>query len=200
MKHTACATVLFFLSFAALPFAQGQFRPVPEPKGAPKAALALPVSVHGEDTQPDWNVDALYDRANPDLNQLQKSTQALAGFALDKKGAVDWMKALGTGAIKPRANLAGDGKMEVLDLDIVMKNTKEMPHVKFPHSSHTQWLACSNCHDQIFVPKAGANPVDMTKIFNGKYCGACHDRIAFRTFFSCERCHSVPQAGTKAWW
>lgn len=165
-----------------------------------RAELATPAAVQRDDTQPNWDADEIYDRANPDLHLLQKSKQALANFALDKKSAVDWMTALGSGAIKPRADLGGEGKMQVLDLDIVMKNTKEMPHVKFPHNSHTQWLACSNCHDQIFVPKAGANAVDMTKIFNGQYCGACHDRVAFRTFFSCERCHSVPQAGTKAWW
>ena len=81
-----------------------------------------------------------------------------------------------------------------------MKNTAEMPHVKFPHDSHTQWLACSNCHDKIFVPKAGANAINMTKIFQGEYCGVCHDRVAFTTMFACERCHSVLQPGAKAWW
>jgi c(7)-type cytochrome triheme protein len=75
-----------------------------------------------------------------------------------------------------------------------------MPYVKFPHNSHTEWLACSNCHDKLFIPKAGANPITMEKIFRGEYCGTCHDRIAFITHTSCERCHSVPHGDTKAWW
>jgi hypothetical protein len=33
----------------------------------------------------------------------------------------------------------------------------------------------------------------MADIFRGQYCGMCHDRVAFITFFSCMRCHSVPQ-------
>jgi c(7)-type cytochrome triheme protein len=82
--------------------------------------------------------------------------------------------------------------MNVLDLDVVMKNTKEMPYVRFPHQSHTLWLDCSNCHPVPFVPKSGANPVSMNEIFRGQYCGMCHDRVAFITFFSCDRCHSIP--------
>jgi hypothetical protein len=33
----------------------------------------------------------------------------------------------------------------------------------------------------------------MINIFRGQYCGKCHDRVAFVTFFSCYRCHSQPQ-------
>lgn len=144
--------------------------------------------------------NTIYDTTNPDYPILQKTNEALGGLELDKKGAIDWMKALNSGFITPRADRMGEGKMEVLDLDIFMRNTKGMPYVKFPHSSHTRWLACSNCHDQIFIPKAGANPVTMTKIFRGQYCGVCHGQVAFITTFSCERCHSVPHSGGKAWW
>lgn len=142
----------------------------------------------------------IYDTTNPDYPILQKTNEALFDLELDKKGAVDWMKALKSGAIAPRADLMGVGKMEILETDIIMKNTKVMPYVKFPHGSHTRWLACANCHDQIFIPKAGANPVDMTKIFRGQYCGVCHGQVAFITTFSCERCHSVPHGDVKAWW
>lgn len=144
--------------------------------------------------------EEFHDSANPGLPQLQKPTDALAGLPLDKRGAVDWMKALRSGAIKPRADLDGKKKQEVLDLDVVLKNTKEMPYVKFPHNSHTEWLACSNCHDSLFLPKAGANQISMDKIFRGEFCGACHGRVAFITHFACERCHSIPHDGVKAWW
>lgn len=144
--------------------------------------------------------DEFYDPANPDYHKLQKANESLAGFLLDKKQYVNWMDVLRKKLITPRADLAGKTTMEVLDLDILMKNTKAMPYVKFPHNSHTMWLACSNCHEQIFVKKAGANKIDMAKIFRGQYCGVCHDKVSFSMFFSCETCHSVPQAGAKPWW
>ena len=90
--------------------------------------------------------------------------------------------------------------MQVLDLDIIMKNTAQMPWVKFPHSAHTLWLDCSNCHGAIFEPKTGANPIDMAKIFRGESCGVCHTKVAFTVLFACERCHSVLQPGQKPWW
>lgn len=157
-------------------------------------------SVAGNDEQPTFDPTNFYDAANPDFYKLQQSSEVAAMLPLDKKGAIDWMTALRGGKIAPRASLGGEQQMQVLDLDIVMRNTKEMPHVKFPHNSHTQWLACGNCHDKIFVPKAGANDISMTKIFAGQFCGACHDRVAFLTTYSCERCHSVPHGDVKAWW
>lgn len=151
---------------------------------------------------PETGVDTtrFYDNGSPDVEKLQKGNEMRAGLPLDKRGAIDWMKALRSGAIAPRADLYGTQRPQVLDLDILLKNTKEMPYVKFPHNSHTEWLACSNCHDKIFVPKAGANPITMEKIFRGEYCGTCHDRVAFITHYSCERCHSVPQGNGKKWW
>lgn len=138
----------------------------------------------------------IYDESNPDFSRLQRIDDATRHMQRDVVGFPDWMMALRSGAIAPRAGLSPMDKMNVLDLDVVMKNTKEMPYVRFPHQSHTVWLDCSNCHPVPFVPKAGANLVAMSDIFRGQYCGMCHDRVAFITFFSCDRCHSVPQ-GTR---
>ncbi len=143
---------------------------------------------------------AIHDTTSPADPVLEKANVALTSLPIDNRGAVDWMKSLNSGVIIPRADLLGMGKMEILNTDIIMKNTKEMPYVKFPHGSHTRWLACVNCHDEIFTPKAGGNPVNMTKIFQGQYCGVCHGKVAFATIISCERCHSIPHGGTKAWW
>jgi c(7)-type cytochrome triheme protein len=142
----------------------------------------------------------LYDPANPDRARLQRPADAQVPLPLDMRGQVDWMKALRQGLIKPRSDLKGEQAMQLLELDIVMKNTAQMPHVKFPHEAHTQWLACSNCHDKIFLPKAGANAVTMARIFRGEFCGTCHGRVAFTPLFACERCHSVPHGDIKAWW
>jgi c(7)-type cytochrome triheme protein len=140
------------------------------------------------------------DPTNEAYGQLQRPADAFSGLPLDRRGRVDWMKALREGLIQPRADLKGESTMSVLKLDIIMRNTAQMPYVRFPHESHTMWLECSNCHDAIFVPKAGANPINMAKIVRGEYCGVCHDRVAFMSLFDCERCHSVLREGEKGWW
>ena len=136
----------------------------------------------------------LYDAASPAYALLQQAGDVLAGLPMDRIGGVDWMRALRDGLIAPRVSLRGVGKMDILDQDVIMGNTREMPYVQFPHEPHTQWLACENCHDSIFVAKKGGNPMTMTDIFLGKYCGVCHDKVAFSTY-ACERCHNVPNTG-----
>jgi len=140
--------------------------------------------------------DDFYDPANPARQFLQRHDEATRHLPHDAVGFPDWMRALREGVIKPRTGVSGKETMDVLDLDIVMRNTKEMPNVRFPHRSHTMWLACSNCHPAPFVPVAGANEIHMADIFRGRFCGMCHDRVAFVTFFSCDRCHSVPQGAS----
>lgn len=137
--------------------------------------------------------DNFYDSGNPDLKRLQHYDQAVADLPLDTNGFPDWMRALREAKIKPWAGMKPDASMNILDLDIVMKKTKEMPFVRFSHYAHTLWLDCSNCHPTPFEQKTGSTSITMDDIFRGKYCGMCHDRVAFITFFSCQRCHSVPQ-------
>lgn len=145
---------------------------------------------------------AVLDDSSPADPVLQKPDEAFTGLALDRKGAVDWMQALNSGVIVPRAGIREMSieKMEILDMDIIMKNTREMPYVRFPHKSHTRWLACANCHDEIFAARAGSSAVSMNKIFRGEYCGVCHGKVAFTPTNSCERCHSIPHGKIKAWW
>jgi c(7)-type cytochrome triheme protein len=156
----------------------------PPPPAQPAAPAVRPAQA-----APDQ--DLYYDPANPAYATLQKANQALAGFPLDATGKVDWMQALRSGLIQPRQDLNGTSQMTVLELDVIMKNTREMPYVLFPHRAHTLWLDCSNCHPAIFEARAGAARITMNDIFRGKYCGTCHDRVAFVTYFSCERCHRV---------
>ncbi len=133
----------------------------------------------------------LYDRDNPNYDMIQKANQALKGFPTNRIGEVDWMAAINSGKVKPRSNVAGTLKPELLNLDVIMKNTRGMPYVRFPHLSHTKWLACKNCHDGIFKKKIGAHVINMNEIFQGRYCGVCHDKVAFSVYI-CENCHSVP--------
>src|SRR6185369_14050441 len=106
---------------------------------AADAKTPAKVQLRGAEEIPEQN--KFYDPENPDYQKLQKANESLVGFPLDKKGYVDWMGAIRSGFITPRADLKGSNKMEVLELDVILKNTKDMPYVKFPHKSHTLWLA-----------------------------------------------------------
>ncbi|NOY63581.1 MAG: hypothetical protein GXP10_10625 [Gammaproteobacteria bacterium] len=148
--------------------------------------------------------DGIHDPDNPAVNTLQNPDEALADFPTDRRGEVNWVRAINEGYINPRKSLTGDefgGEMLLeMDMDIIMKQTRQMPHVRFPHLAHTQWLACSNCHPKIFKPQLEGNPVSMDKILRGEFCGRCHDKVSF-ALWTCERCHSVPHENSPpAWW
>lgn len=139
--------------------------------------------------------DRYYDSSLPDLPRLQKANEALAGFPVDRAGFVDWVAALGEKLIAPRAGVGPVPDPAVHDLDVVMRNTKEMPWVRFPHLAHSQWLDCASCHPAPFAEKAGAATITMERIFRGEACGMCHGKVAFPAWNQCERCHSVAGAG-----
>lgn len=143
--------------------------------------------------------DGIHDPKNKAISALQEPAEAMSAFPLDRRGGVDWVKALDLGIIEPRADILGKSKMMSIDMDILFKETDQMPWVKFPHLAHTKWLACSNCHPAIFVQKKGANDLSMDGILAGEHCGRCHDKVAF-ALWTCERCHSVPHEGTPKRW
>lgn len=144
--------------------------------------------------------DGLHDKGNPDLGKLRepaKSLSKLPGKADESGNNVDWMAALRGGHIKPKDRLRPGAAPEVFETDIIMPRTAAMPMVRFPHRSHSEWLACSNCHDDPFAKKAGGHRINMEDILGGKYCGQCHGAVAFPPT-DCLRCHSVERAGGRA--
>lgn len=136
--------------------------------------------------------DGVHDPANPAIKLLQEPGEALSKLPPDVVGnRVRWVKALEQGVITPRTNILPDTRIRVLDLDVIMPRTAEMPMVRFPHKQHTEWLDCSNCHEHLFKSKAGATKaVNMFEILQGEYCGLCHGAVAF-PLTECKRCHSV---------
>ena len=69
-----------------------------------------------------------------------------------------------------------------------------MREVRFPHWLHRSKFTCKVCHTDIGFPfKRGGTEITMTDVFNGKYCGECHNGdVAFSPMSSgaCDRCHS----------
>ena len=104
---------------------------------------------------------------------------------------VNWVKSVIDGKSCPKGSLDGKKKMFIFDKDVEFKmpESAPLPDVVFPHKNHTMFLHCSNCHPRVFKMKKGANKMGMPNVFAGKYCGVCHERVAF-PFEDCFRCHS----------
>ncbi|MEE8574857.1 MAG: c(7)-type cytochrome triheme domain-containing protein [Thermodesulfobacteriota bacterium] len=123
------------------------------------------------------------------------STTALDGLPKGHGGEVNWTAAVLEGYIDPKASIEGDEPdQEPLSLNIFIEaKTPLMNNVLFPHSIHTYWLKCGNCHPKIFKMAKGQNPITMDEIFEGKWCGVCHGKVAFNFFplANCRRCHII---------
>lgn len=108
---------------------------------------------------------------------------------------VNWEKAEEMGMITLVDQLEGISiKMEPLPIQKDFAITSKiggMPDIIFSHKKHTVMIGCEICHPDIFTVKKGQTKYSMTEMFDGKYCGVCHDTVAFPQM-DCQRCHSKP--------
>jgi c(7)-type cytochrome triheme protein len=78
--------------------------------------------------------------------------------------------------------------------DVVMNNFSDkagMRPVVFPHWFHRVRYRCKVCHADLgFQFKAGGNQIDMLKIIDGQFCGACHNGEVAWNVENCNLCHS----------
>jgi len=78
--------------------------------------------------------------------------------------------------------------------DVLMNNYSEeagMRPVVFPHWFHRIRFRCKVCHADLgFKFEAGGNKINMLKIIDGEYCGACHNGEVAWAVESCDLCHS----------
>ena len=95
------------------------------------------------------------------------------------------------------AGLAGLAQMSPAHAeygDIVINNysdTAGMRPAVFPHWFHRIRFACKVCHADLgFKFKAGGNEINMVKIIDGQYCGACHNGNIAWSVENCDLCHS----------
>jgi c(7)-type cytochrome triheme protein len=104
-------------------------------------------------------------------------------------GQPDWMEALRTGVVAPRASIDGDGKpdAQVFKFDFYLPGPSDQFDAFFPHSAHTEWLGCDSCHPTIF--RTRGTKVTMADLYAGKYCAVCHGPVAFG-LSECARCHT----------
>ncbi len=136
-------------------------------------------------------LDGIHDPENEGTHILMPPKEAFGSMAKANSGnRVDWVRSLNEGSIDPRYDRDNpDAKPVVMDLNIVREVKGSMPDVVYPHKQHTEWLDCSNCHPDIFIPQKGANSISMAAILLGQKCGVCHGKVAFPVS-ECRKCHS----------
>ncbi len=165
---------------------------VPPPKPAPQgpagtaagsattAAAALPALVPPADT------------VRPPIEAFLDPDSVRARLPRDHAGNIDWVRALRDSVIRPRQSLPGrlppptPGFQFAFDFWFPGPDTTF--DARFPHSVHTEWLACQQCHPRIFPYRN--TPVKMADVFQGKFCGECHGKVAYPVLTGCERCHT----------
>ena len=78
--------------------------------------------------------------------------------------------------------------------DVVINNYSDeagMPPPVFPHWFHRIRFQCNVCHADLgFEFKAGGNDITMLKIFDGEFCGACHNGEIAWSVENCTLCHT----------
>lgn len=131
----------------------------------------------------------------PEKRSVQDMPISLRAFPKDSYGYPHWTKAIEEGLLNPLSSLERNPPPEEMrETEILFQiNDRLMANVLFPHKVHTYWLSCKICHPGIFKAKKGANIFTMYDIWNGKFCGRCHGKVAFQPkgFRNCRRCHSV---------
>ncbi len=78
--------------------------------------------------------------------------------------------------------------------DVVINNHSDAAGVRpvvFPHWFHRVRFRCKVCHSDLgFKFQAGGNDINMVKIIDGQFCGACHNGNVAWSVENCDLCHS----------
>jgi c(7)-type cytochrome triheme protein len=128
-------------------------------------------------------------RPRPELESVTTWEQALELLPKDYKKKPDWAAAVEQDLVRPRSGMDPTTEyVKAFGYDFIAPAENPKNEAYFPHSAHTQWLSCKNCHKTIFPYKR--NPATMKEMRSGASCGACHGKtnVAF-SLSNCKRCH-----------
>ena len=103
---------------------------------------------------------------------------------------INWVEALRSGLVTPQNYLKSDPGDIPFDKDLTLEaEWGGIAPAVFSHKTHMGWLECSSCHPDTFnIKKKGTAHFSMAYILKGKFCGACHLKVAF-PMDDCKRCH-----------
>lgn len=106
---------------------------------------------------------------------------------------INWEEAEKIGAIHPQDFVEGISTKQLpmkTRPDFSIKAGLDWVHpIVFSHEEHAIWNGCELCHPDIF-PTARKDTVQFSMFANieGRYCGACHSKVAF-PLNNCQQCH-----------
>ncbi len=166
-------------------------------RGAANTFLDLPPAKPGAavDTvvvQVPGGMLSVVDTVRPPIEFTLDPDSVVALLPRDHAGNIDWMAALRERIIKPRSSLPGDSpalgesRFEFA-FDFYLPGPDTLFDAFFPHSAHTEWADCRQCHGRIF--RYQDTKITMGDIFQGRFCGECHGKVAYPVTTGCERCH-----------
>jgi len=117
----------------------------------------------------------------------------VAGFPRSRFGnRVDWLAAEEKGLFKLKDQLEGLSiKRRELKIPVdesIRSKELDMPEIIFSHRKHIVWNGCELCHPDLFGVEKGKTKYTMQDIFDGRFCGACHGKVAFSDL-DCQLCH-----------
>lgn len=105
-----------------------------------------------------------------------------------------WRRMLLIGSLVLAATLVGSPPAMAEYGDVVINNYSDAAGMRpavFPHWFHRVRFRCKVCHADLgFKFKAGGNEINMLKIIDGQYCGACHNGNIAWSVENCNLCHS----------
>jgi c(7)-type cytochrome triheme protein len=177
--------VLLFL-VACSPATRQLFFDVPPPEDQPTEQEVAPSQAQSQGMV-GANNDLVESLPPPAIESVLDWETAQAELPEHDLGGVDWPAALELGLIRPRTGedrKAADAA--AFKYDFVIEAKKPKFNAWFPHSEHTPWLGCKNCHGELYPLRR--NPTSMKEMRGGASCGACHGKVAF-SLKQCKRCH-----------
>lgn len=179
MRRLLALLLLAFLA-AGCGNAARAFFDLPAPRAAaPPASVARALPAH----EPG-------DVRLPLLESTLNADSVLAMLPRDAIGHADWVRALREGLMRPRPAIGGrfEDSPQPFGFDFFFAGRDSSFDASFPHSAHTQIIACAQCHGRIF--RYRNVKYRMGDLLQGRYCGECHGKVSFPVVSGCERCHS----------
>lgn len=66
---------------------------------------------------------------------------------------------------------------------------KGMVPVSFNHEGHAKKRVCTDCHTKLFGMKKGSSGITMNGMYQGRFCGSCHNGKSSFNVTDCSKCH-----------